>query len=55
MAKQQPEKHDGKAGVLFVACLFLGMGIGWLLDNAGPGTIIGLGAGFLAMFMVKRK
>ena len=49
------ENHDGKAGVLFVACLFLGMGIGMLYGRTWPGLIIGLGIGFLAMFLVKRK
>ncbi len=54
MAKTEV-KHDGKAGVLFVACLFLGMGFGMLFERSGAGTVIGLGAGFLAMFLVKRK
>jgi uncharacterized membrane protein len=49
------EKHDGKAGVLFVACFFLGMGIGLLFNRPGPGTILGIGTGFLAMYIVKRK
>ena len=55
MAKAQPAKHDGRAGVLFVACMFLGMGLGMLFNKTGAGTIIGLGAGFLAVFIVKRK
>ncbi len=55
MAKEQSKNHDGRAGVLFVACMFLGMGIGMLFNKTFPGTIIGLGIGFLAMFIAKRK
>lgn len=33
--------------MLFVGCLMLGIGIGLLFDQAGAGTLIGLGAGFI--------
>jgi hypothetical protein len=36
-------------GLLFVSLMFLGMGVGLLAGKAGVGTILGLGAGFLAM------
>ncbi len=32
---------------LFLAAMFIGMGIGMIFDTAGAGTIIGLGIGFL--------
>ncbi len=32
---------------IFVACMFLGLGIGMLFDHAGSGIIIGMGVGFL--------
>jgi len=32
---------------LFVACMFLGLGIGMLFDQAGAGIIIGMGIGFV--------
>ncbi len=32
---------------LFLAAMFIGMGIGMIFDAAGAGTIIGLGVGFL--------
>ncbi len=33
--------------MLFVGCLILGIGIGLLFDEAGAGTLIGLGVGFI--------
>ncbi len=32
---------------IFLACMFLGLGIGMLFDQAGAGIIIGMGIGFL--------
>lgn len=36
-------------GFLFVAFMFVGMGIGLLFDNVAPGLFVGMGLGFLAM------
>ncbi len=55
MAKEQSKNHDGRAGALFVACMFLGLGIGMLFNKAFAGTVIGVGIGFLAMYIAKRK
>ncbi len=33
--------------LLFMACMFLGMGIGMLFDHTGAGTILGMGIGLL--------
>ncbi len=32
---------------VFLACMFIGLGIGMLFDQAGAGIIIGMGVGFL--------
>lgn len=43
------DKNRNKiAGALFVGCMFIGMGIGFLLDRMTGGLFIGMGVGFLA-------
>jgi len=42
-------------GLLFVGCLFLGIGIGMYLENPKVGTMIGLGVGFLVMAATRLK
>ena len=39
---------------LFVACMFLGLGIGMLFDHAGAGVIIGMGVGFIVEALIDR-
>lgn len=34
--------------MFFVGCLLLGIGLGIVFGQAGAGTLIGLGAGFIA-------
>ena len=50
MAEEEMEKKKSKrrdfAGVFIPAGLFIGMGVGWAIDNFLPGMFIGLGAGF---------
>ncbi|RLE83871.1 MAG: hypothetical protein DRJ41_04130 [Thermoprotei archaeon] len=38
---------------IFLACMFVGIGIGILLDAAGAGTLIGMGIGFLLASLIK--
>lgn len=40
---------------IFVACMFIGLGIGIALNQTAPGVLIGLGVGFLAKWIVKKK
>ncbi len=43
-------------GLVFIGLMFLGMGIGMFFDRAGEGTIIGMGAGFVALaFLPKHE
>lgn len=45
-------KDKGFVGLIFVGCLFLGMGIGFLTDNFVVWMFIGMGVGFLLMALV---
>lgn len=38
--------------MLIAGCLFVGLGIGMWLGDAGPGVLIGLGAGFVIQYLV---
>ena len=38
---------------IFLACMFIGIGIGILLDAAGAGTLVGMGIGFLLASLIK--
>lgn len=51
-------KHDKKwevSGLFVPAGLFIGMGIGWAMGHLVQGLLIGLGAGFLCMALVRLK
>jgi hypothetical protein len=51
---KEPKKGKRKAisGLFIPAGLFVGMGIGFTVDNLVAGLFIGLGAGFLAFALV---
>jgi hypothetical protein len=42
-------------GLTFVGCMMVGIGVGVLVNQAGAGTLIGLGVGFLAMALLRNK
>jgi len=50
MAEKEPTKDKRKTfgGIFIPAGLFIGMGIGWLVDYMAAGLFIGLGAGLAA-------
>lgn len=50
----EPEKKRDRSAIFFIGCLFVGLGIGLAAGNAGVGTLIGLGVGFLAMSFTRR-
>ncbi|MCE4617156.1 MAG: hypothetical protein F7C32_01030 [Desulfurococcales archaeon] len=42
-------------GLVFVAFLFIGMGLGMLVNRVDAGTLLGMGAGFLSMALLRMK
>jgi hypothetical protein len=49
--KEEAKKQWGIAGVAIPGGLFIGMGIGFIIDNITGGMFIGLGCGFLVMMI----
>lgn len=49
MSGAKASRRKDFIGFLFVAFMFIGMGIGFFLDNIPPGLFVGMGLGFLAM------
>ena len=52
---EQPKKQKGLTGLAIPAGLFIGMGIGFAVNNIVAGLFIGLGAGFLTMLILRIK
>ena len=50
---EQSKKDKGISGLAIPAGLFIGMGIGFLIDELVAGLFIGLGVGFLIMLIVR--
>ena len=48
---EETKKQWGITGVAIPAGLFIGMGIGFLINNITAGIFLGLGGGFLAMLI----
>jgi len=52
---EQPRKQKGVTGVAIPTGLFIGMGVGFLIDNITAGIFLGLGGGFLTMLILRIK
>ncbi len=48
VAKDRETQYEA-GGILFVGLLAVGAGVGLWANQLGPGTLIGFGAGFVAM------
>ena len=55
METNKNDRAKKLGGLLFVACLFLGLGAGVFMKNIKFGALIGLGIGFLALAAVRMK
>jgi hypothetical protein len=49
------EKQHNSPGLVFVACMFIGAGIGLLFGRPDVGGCIGMGIGFLMMGIIHTK
>ena len=45
------DKKDEKGEYVFVGCMFIGVGIGYLVGNFLAGASIGMGVGFLSKLL----
>jgi hypothetical protein len=50
---EQPKKRTGVTGLAIPAGLFIGIGVGFLVDNTAAGVLLGLGGGFLGMIILR--
>ena len=50
---EQPKKRKGVTGLAIPAGLFIGIGVGFLVDNITAGVMLGLGGGFLVMIILR--
>ena len=47
------DKKDKKVEYAFLGCMFIGVGIGYLIGNFLAGASIGMGVGFLSKLFLK--
>lgn len=47
--KKKENKFEAAGGVIFVGCMFIGMGLGFYYNMIAVGMFIGMGIGFLGM------
>jgi len=55
MAKKFKKVKDKKSDLVFVGCLFLGLGTGMYFGNVAVGVLIGLGVGFITKAILMKK
>jgi len=50
---EQTKKRKGVTGLAIPVGLFIGMGVGFLVDNITSGVLLGLGGGFLGQVILR--
>ena len=50
---KKKSKSDVVGGLIFVGALMIGIGFGISFGNAGAGTMLGLGVGFILFGLIK--
>ena len=53
--EQSNEEIEQRGNYVFVGFMFIGMGIGYLINNFIVGMFIGMGVGFLARVLLSYK
>ena len=53
MAKRSRKESRDYVWTLFVALMFIGLGAGMLVGEAGAGVLLGMGFGFLAVALAR--
>ncbi|MBP6392105.1 MAG: hypothetical protein KA175_18345 [Flavobacteriales bacterium] len=51
--RTERDRNAEIGGLICAGCLFIGMGIGWVLGNLRSGLFIGLGVGLLGMALIR--
>ncbi len=46
---RQHKMHRRGFGGVFGACVLIGLGVGFIIDEVGQGVLIGVGLGFIAL------
>lgn len=49
------ERNDIVSWAAYLGCMFVGMGIGMIFDQAGAGMIIGMGGGYIAEGVIEGR
>jgi hypothetical protein len=52
-SEESKKSRKGVSGLAIPAGIFIGLGIGFLIDNLVSGLLLGLGGGFLVMLIVR--
>ena len=52
---EQPKRQKGITGLGIPAGLFIGLGVGLIIDNITAGALLGIGGGFLIMIFLRLK
>ena len=55
MKKFKKQSDDDRSGLFIPAGLFIGMGVGFIIDQLVGGIFLGLGLGFLGMALTRQK
>ena len=51
--KNKTKKPDDSSGIFIPAGLFMGLGVGLIINQVAGGVLLGLGVGFLCMAVIK--